>query len=112
MKLLFDQNLSYRLSNALQDVFPNSSHVSKLNMKKASDFEIWEYARQHGYVIVTQDADFFDMSLLKGFPPQIVWLRCGNQKTELIETFLRQHVDEISQFIEEESLACLEIYGS
>ena len=28
--------------------------------------------------IVTLDADFADLSLLRGQPPKVIWLRCGN----------------------------------
>jgi len=37
-------------------------------MEHSSDKEIWDYAQKHGYIIVTKDADFLDMSLLYGQP--------------------------------------------
>ena len=33
-----------------------------------TDSALWEYARTNGYVIVTKDADFSELSLLRGFP--------------------------------------------
>ena len=57
MKLLFDQNLSPKLVNWLADLYPGSSHVLSLGLDRASDEAIWEYARDHGYAIVTKDAD-------------------------------------------------------
>ncbi len=110
MKLLFDQNLSYRLCEALKDISPEGSHVRLLGMNHASDIEIWEYARKHNFIVVTQDVDFYAISLLKGAPPQILWFRCGNQKTSFIEELIRKHSEEIREFIREGSLACLEIY--
>lgn len=110
MKLLLDQNLSFRLCEVLSDAYPEMQHVSQVGLKRASDLEIWQYASQNGYAIVTQDADFFDPTLLHGFPPQVIWLRCGNQKTEMIEAILRHHENDINEFIEGRSLACLEIY--
>ena len=50
-------------------------------MDEASDVKIWEYALHHDYLIVTQDADFYDLSLLHEAPPKLLWLRCGNQPT-------------------------------
>ena len=44
MKLLLDQNLSYRLCDALKDVFPHITHVGLLGMQNANDLEIWKYA--------------------------------------------------------------------
>lgn len=54
MKLLFDENLSPKLVANLSDVFPDSAHVSRLGLGSASDREVWEYARQHGYTARTQ----------------------------------------------------------
>lgn len=52
MKLLFDQNLSFRLARQLEDYFPDSGHVPLLGMDQDDDELIWEFARQHGYIIV------------------------------------------------------------
>jgi predicted nuclease of predicted toxin-antitoxin system len=41
MKLLFDQNLSFKLRRKLSDIFPDSSQVRLLNMSEATDREIW-----------------------------------------------------------------------
>lgn len=110
MKLLFDQNLSFRLCRALGDVFPNSSQVRRLGMDEASDVKIWEYALHHDYLIVTQDADFYDLSLLHEAPPKLLWLRCGNQPTWVIEGLIRHHQKEVLEFAEDPSLSCLELY--
>ena len=84
MKLLFDQNLSFRLAKKLEEYFPNSAHVRLLGMDEENDEIIWRYAREHGYIIVTQDADFESLSQLYGFPPKVIWLRCGNTATSNI----------------------------
>lgn len=110
MKLLFGQNLSFRLCTALKDMFPGSQQVRLLNMARAEDLQIWEYARQTDFVIVTLDADFYELSLLRGAPPKIIWLRCGNQPTEVIAELLRKHSLEIEEFISDPETACMEIY--
>jgi predicted nuclease of predicted toxin-antitoxin system len=66
MKLLFDQNLSFRLCRQLFDVFPGSNQVRLLGLAEASDREIWQYAKINDFVIVSQDADFADMAMLYG----------------------------------------------
>ncbi len=78
IKLLFDQNLSYKLCKRLEDLFPESSHTRMLNLAQTNDDKIWEYAKENGYTIVTKDSDFNDISMIKGFPPHIIWLRIGN----------------------------------
>lgn len=51
MKLLFDHNFSPKLVERLSDCYPNSRHVFLLDMGEANDLDIWDYARQHGYVV-------------------------------------------------------------
>ncbi|WP_296165077.1 DUF5615 family PIN-like protein [uncultured Brevundimonas sp.] len=91
MKLLFDQNLSYRLAAALAHAFPGSSQVRLLDLDRADDRTIWLYAAEHDFCIVTLDADFADLSALLGSPPKVVWLKCGNRSTAYIEGLLRTH---------------------
>ncbi|MFB2979897.1 DUF5615 family PIN-like protein [Microseira sp. BLCC-F43] len=78
--LLFDQNLSPRLVDRLADIYPGSVHVDAIGLPTAPDREVWEFARQYDYIIVTKDADFSELSLLLGFPPKVIWIRRGNCK--------------------------------
>lgn len=91
MKLLFDQNLSPRLVSRIADLFPGSEQVSMAGLVRATDTEVWAYARANDYVIVTKDADFADIGLVQGFPPKVLWLRLGNCTTQQIEDVLRRH---------------------
>lgn len=86
MKLLFDHNLSPRLVNRLADIYPNSNHLFNLQLDTAADYLVWEYARQNQFIIVTKDSDFSELSLLRGFPPKVIWIRIGNCKTNEIES--------------------------
>jgi predicted nuclease of predicted toxin-antitoxin system len=56
-RLLLDHNLSPKLVRRLIDLYPESAHVSQLSLDHALDKAIWEYARDHDYVIVTKDAN-------------------------------------------------------
>jgi predicted nuclease of predicted toxin-antitoxin system len=110
MKLLFDQNLSFKLCRQLIDLFPGSDQARLLDLDEANDRQIWEYAKINDFIIVSQDADFADMATLYGPPPKVIWLRCGNQPTEAIERRLRDHAEAISAFVQGEIEACWEIY--
>lgn len=91
MKLLFDQNLSWRLPQRLADLYPDSQHVREAGMKESQDVDIWEYAKATGFVIVTKDMDFQQRSLLFGHPPKVVRLRVGNCTVQTIEDLLRRY---------------------
>jgi predicted nuclease of predicted toxin-antitoxin system len=45
MKLLFDQNISYKLVNRLADVYPGSKHVRQVGLGEADDLVVWDYAK-------------------------------------------------------------------
>jgi predicted nuclease of predicted toxin-antitoxin system len=112
MKLLFDQNISYRLIRKLEDIYPDCTHVRKESLENASDLDIWNYARSNGYSIVTFDADFYDLATLKGHPPKIIWIRVGNTSTINLEKTFRIHQDSINEFLTSEEfveIGCLEI---
>lgn len=98
MKLLFDQNLSRVLVRRLADVYVQSVHVAEVGLDAATDREIWEYAGEQGYVIVSKDSDFRQLALLFGPPPHVVWLRVGNVSTGAVEAVLRQSVGRIVEF--------------
>ena len=98
MRLLFDNNLSPRLVGYLADLFPASSHVALVGLERSSDDMVWEYARDGGFVIVTKDTDFGDLSALRGFPPKVVWIRVGNCPTARITYLLRTRYAEIVAF--------------
>lgn len=107
MKLLFDHNLSYRLVTALQHDYPDSQHVRDADLSTASDDAVWQYAIQHGFTIVTKDADFHQRSFLFGHPPKVIWIRAGNCSTAMIETLLRRHQTHIAAFATEQDGAFL-----
>ena len=107
MKLLFDQNLPPRLANRLADIFPNSSHVFWLGLDRAADEVVWEYARTEGFLLVTKDADFSELSTLRGFPPKVIWLRLGNCTANQIEALLRRHFDAIQNLVDNGTVGIL-----
>lgn len=110
MKLLFDQNLSYKLARDLQDSFPGSAQVRRLGLSDADDRTIWQYAKANSFTIVTHDIDFKELSLLYGFPPKVILLRIGNTLTNAIVSLLTANIDVIREFHENSNLACLELY--
>ena len=110
MKLLLDQNLSFKLCGRLADLFPDSSQVRTAGLETADDRALWEFAKANGFAIVSQDSDFADMAALYGAPPKVVWLRCGNQTTEFIEKLFRDHAGAITEFEKGTGAACWELY--
>ena len=103
MRFLYDQNLSYRLVADLQELYPNSLHVRDIGMKESDDSDIWDYAAQNGYTIVSKDSDFRQQSFMYGHPPKVIWVRVGNCSVDTIISLLRMHHDAILRFEQSET---------
>ncbi len=111
MKLLFDQNLSHRLTIALRHEYPGSQHVRDVGLKNATDIAVWQYAAQNSLVIVTKDADFHQRSFLFGHPPKVVWIRVGNCSTALVEDVLRRRAQNLKTFSLDQESSFLVLTG-
>lgn len=98
MKLLFDENLSPKLPRLLDGPFPNSVHIRDCGLKGQSDQVVWEYARAHGFTLVSKDSDFYQRNLLFGAPPKLVWLCVGNCTRQQLLSLLLKHEKAIHAF--------------
>lgn len=107
MKLLLDQNLSRKITGRISEIYPESCHISSIMAEEASDREIWFYAREHGYVIVTKDDDFEQRSVLLGHPPKVIWIRLGNCRTEDVVGVLTRYQNVIRNFFEDNEKSIL-----
>jgi predicted nuclease of predicted toxin-antitoxin system len=107
VRLLFDENLAPHLAAAFQHYFPGSTHVHLAGLGSALDDEVWNYARDNGFTIVTKDADYHERSLIHGYPPKVIWVRLGNVTTAQIEQALREQAEAIRRLDEDKDLAVL-----
>jgi predicted nuclease of predicted toxin-antitoxin system len=65
VKLLFDQNISFRIISKIINNFPEAKQVRQLGIENDLDIDIWYFAKKYDYTIVTYDSDFYDLSNLK-----------------------------------------------
>lgn len=70
MKLLLDQNISYRVVKKLSEAYSIVETVRDHGLYEQDDRTIWEYCRQHGYTVVTFDEDLYNLATLYGPPPK------------------------------------------
>ena len=94
----------------LSDIYPQSSHLYFLGLDQANDRDVWQYARDHKYIIVTKDADFYDLLTLLGFPPKLIWIGVGNCTTSEIEILLPSRYDNILALSQDASNSVLILY--
>ena len=107
MRLLFDENLSGRLVPLLADVYPGSAHLADAGLLGAPDGAVWDHAAAGAFVLVTKDEDFQRLSVMRGPPPKVVWIRLGNCATADVARLLRLRYDDVAQFVAHEDAAFL-----
>lgn len=107
--LLLDENLSPTLVKSLVQDFPGIAHVTQFNRQGMPDIEIWRFAAEQEYCIVSADSDFNQLAFVNGAPPQVVWLRLGTATTKEICTCLTRHKPGIEAFLAQNVAAVLEI---
>jgi len=89
MKILLDANISYKLIKNLALVFGECSHVDLIGLNMpAQDIDIWKYAKENGFIIITKDDNFLNLMDLKGFPPKVVLLKTGNSSSKALMELL------------------------
>lgn len=99
MKLLFDQNLSFKLVSALLTAFPGSKHLKDFSLTREQNEPIWSFADRNGFTIVSKDSDFLHLALLRGHPPKVVHIRLGNCSTKHLIQRLLAEEQNIKEFI-------------
>ena len=78
-------------------------------MRRTRDSRIWQYAKEHDYLIVTKDKDFRDMSDALGFPPIVVLIVLRNGPAPEVVSLLQERFGDILELYQDESRAFLEL---
>lgn len=109
-KLLLDANISWRVINYLKSDVNEISHVDKIDVAvPAKDIDIWNWAFEKGFIIITNDEDFLHLLLQKGFPPKVVLLKKGNLSTRETAETIKSNIQRISWLANQEEYGLLEI---
>ena len=92
LEALLDENLSRRMLGMLEPYFPESSHVSFVGLEGAKDSEIWSFAGESNFVIVTRDSDFSELAALHGPPPKVIVLQISNCRwRDMASPIIKKH---------------------
>jgi predicted nuclease of predicted toxin-antitoxin system len=110
VRLLYDQNLAVSLVTSLAGSYQGAAHVRGEGLSTASDRAIWEYARDHGFAIVTKDVDFLRLSALLGAPPKVIWIGLGNCPTADVIRVFEERRAEVEAFLSQEEADVLTLW--
>lgn len=99
MNFLVDNQLPDALCNFLTAHGHQSKHVLNLRMDEATDLEIWKYATNGDWIVVSKDEDFLHLANRPGDAGKLLWVRIGNCRREtLLQTFEKELPDIVQAF--------------
>ena len=104
MRLLLDENISWRLAAYLRPHCETVVHVRDVGLDASPDTTIWRYAQQHGYDLLTKDEDFVRLVLADGFPPRVVALQNAQVPVAVLKAFLLARVPQLQRFLGEQNV--------
>ena len=73
MKYLVDNQLPSALARFLASRGIEAFHVADLNLDMASDIEIWTYAKENDFVVISKDQDFLNFAT-KSKDGKLIWV--------------------------------------
>lgn len=100
-------NLADKLADGLDAAYPGTKHVKQVRLAAHADTEVWELARKEGFIILTQDDDFVEMSMMRGAPPKVVHLAMGNHTTKEWLAIIQSNAVAISHFASDQDTGLL-----
>jgi predicted nuclease of predicted toxin-antitoxin system len=113
VKLLLDENLSWRMIKKLSPFFEEVVHASDLKIiQPADDISIWNYAKKNGFTILSKDDDFEKIVLLRKAPPKLIYLKTYNLDTNKLVDLILGNKDKLIQFVQSDENDIFEIYSN
>ena len=113
MKLLLDENLSWRLIKKLSPFFDEIIHASDIEINQpADDISIWNFAMKNHYMIISKDDDFEKIVLLRKAPPKLIYLKTYNLDTKNLIDLIIENLGKIKEFEISKENDIFEIYSN
>lgn len=84
--------------------------MALIGLEQVTDRTIRQYAIDNDFVITTKDADFYEMNLVYGQPPKIIWLKMGNQSKAVTINALLNNQVVVKKALIDDDKDCIEIY--
>lgn len=69
-------------------------------MDSSNDIDIFRFAKDNGFVLISKDDDFFHLSLQHYEAPQLIWIRIGNCRTATLLSKFESLLPDILKAIE------------
>ncbi len=109
MKLLVDMNLSPRWVQYLTTQSRQAVHWSEIGDTHASDVAIMAYAKQHEYVVLTNDLDFGAiLAATQGDKPSVIQIRSEDLRPNIIGEKIKAALLQLQPELEQGALLTID----
>jgi predicted nuclease of predicted toxin-antitoxin system len=95
-----DVQSSPHLANWIKKIKLEAKAIRELNLRDASDKEIFLAAREANAIVITKDIDFCRLLDRLGAPPKIIWITCGNTSNKRLKEILKKNLAYILDLLE------------
>lgn len=113
MKLLVDMNLSPSWVGRLAQHGLESVHWSTIGVPTAPDHEVLSWAREHGFVVITNDLDLSAiLAVTSGQAPSVVQLRTHDLLSEAAVSVVARTIEAYRDQIDKGALISIDEGGS
>ncbi len=104
MRIWVDAHISPGVAAWINETFDyEASSLRAIGLREADDLAIFEKAKAEDVIFITKDADFVDLVEIRGAPPKVILLRCGNTTNKRLREIFAMHLNEaITRFSEGE----------
>jgi predicted nuclease of predicted toxin-antitoxin system len=102
MKLIIDAQISPAIASWINRNFIDIQAISvrSVELQFAKDTEIYNYAKENGYVIMSKDDDFLSQIEKHGSPPALIWVTCGNTSNARMREILTSTLLKVKTLID------------
>ncbi len=102
MKIIIDAQISPAIAAWINRTFNDIQAISARSVKLqfAIDSEIYTYAKENGYVIMSKDDDFLNQLQKHGSPPALIWITSGNTSNAKMREILTSTLPKVKNLIE------------
>lgn len=99
-KFLVDVNLPKNFSH-----FNNKSFIHVVDINPSmTDSEIWDYAINNNFVILTKDSDFYFQCIISKVRPKIIYFQLGNQTLREMHQYFAKNWKSITELLSKSDL--------
>jgi predicted nuclease of predicted toxin-antitoxin system len=109
MNFLIDMNLTSRWKEVLENEGHEAAHWSSIGRANTPDSEIMKHAREHDFIVLTQDLDFGAMlANNNGLKPSVIQLRSDNAGPEVIGAQVFEAIRKLQHELESGALVTVD----